>query len=277
MTKKSRRKYLLDTSAVIASLPDGSSRYRDYFTSELADGTLHTSHYVRMEFIRSLICTTIKVALYIDAYNDINDAFVRLEQTFGSREMKMVAATLRRLLLSLQQVDGARAAAEEVGRIAVRLLRRFDRNLGSRIPNKSKCTRGQQELLVDFQTLLRDLREFYEEFCEDIEDCPVNEFLDFHNTYARTAKLVNDPAVANTAPGKNLVKHHSNCETINCTRCATIGDIIVALEQPRTYTLVTLDRSFAPLCEALDRKLRLMDSVVKVDRRSDVADRLDGI
>ena len=37
--------------------------------------------------------------------------------------------------------------------------------------------------------------------------------------------------------------------------CWRIGDVIIALEQPEDATLLTLDRNFVPICEALERQV----------------------
>jgi hypothetical protein len=257
-------KYLIETSLVRAALDDSSRSYAKYFVEETSDGTLHTSNYVRMESIRLWILREIRIALYVDAYGNVNDALNRVEQDWGERGVKANLSAVRHYVNSRAAKDSPREAAKEYGRLAVRWLRRFDRVLRSRVP--SKCARGNLPLLVDFRTLLADLREFYLQFKEPISDCRVNDLLDFANPLGRTARLLSADGVKETRVGENLSDYQSSRTWITCTQCNRIGDPVIAIEQPRPYVLLSTDSFFEVLCCATGRQYRILRSLVDVDK-----------
>jgi hypothetical protein len=67
VSKKKAKKYLVDTSVVPAALRKSTAEHNDYFAAEVAQGTLAASVYVRMEFIRLWVCSTIRVAVTISS------------------------------------------------------------------------------------------------------------------------------------------------------------------------------------------------------------------
>jgi hypothetical protein len=258
--------YLIETSLIRAAIKDSGSRYESYFDHETADGKLSTSDYVRMESIRRWICTAIRVALYVDSYRSLDDALNRVEQDFGARRVKANLSVVRQYVNSRIANHSAQQAAKEIGRLAVRWLRRFDRILKSRIPNKAGCQVGGKELRIDYSRLLDDLREFYCDFVKDVTTCGVNDFLDFKDPYGRTAKLLASEGVTDQKVGQNLRRLYAEGQKITCTQCERLGDAIIAMEQPKSHTLLSTDRYFEVLCRATGRKFRILRSLVDIDK-----------
>lgn len=265
MSKK-KPNYLVDTAVARAPIGDLGSLYMDYFTKETAGAKLWTSTYIRMECIRRWVLSRIRVAIYIDLYNDIGEAFIRLEQRFSSRDVKADLSTLRDYVAN-RGPNSPRDAAEEIGRLAVHWLRRFDRVFRSRIDCASGCRLGRRPLRADYDSLLEDLSTFYHEFTEPVTDCEVNEFLAFTSAQGRAARLLKDDRIPMLKPvGKWLDKYCSEKRTITCIECMKLGDAIIALAQQKAYTLLSTDSSFEILCEVLDRKFRQLRSPISVHR-----------
>ena len=264
----SRKKYLVDTSLVCAVMKDTGRRYSTYVASETADGTVSTSTYIRMEFIRVWICSLIRLALYVDAYGNLDDALNRVEQDFGPRKVKANLSAVRTYLKSRPADDSPQTAAKEIARLAVHWLRRFDRVLKARIQNRSHCQIGGRQLDVDFRSPLTDLQQFYAEFKKPVIDCGVNDFLDLPDSRGRTSKLLTSAPIAKHRVLEKLAQYQEKQSVITCTQCQRIGDAVIALEQPKSYTLVSSDSAFDDLCQATGRPCKILRSLVDVEKES---------
>jgi hypothetical protein len=130
-------------------------------------------------------------------------------------------------------------------------LRKFDRILKARTNNVCGCELGGKELRVDFNHVFEDAREFLE-FFQSNPDCGVNSFLRL-NSPGRAATLLAAEAVLKTTSGAILAKYSERREEIDCRRCGSIGDAVIALEQGRPWCLAHIDRDFSILCEARGR------------------------
>jgi len=75
---KRKKKYLIETSAVSAALGESSSVHCAHFAETTADGSLHTSVYVRKEFILRWITKDIDLAFQIDHFDSVSDALYHL-------------------------------------------------------------------------------------------------------------------------------------------------------------------------------------------------------
>jgi hypothetical protein len=259
-------KYLVDSAAVRPAIEKSTPQHFEEFRKATADGTLWSSTYVRMECIRLWICAYIRTAILIDSYHSVSAALVRIEQDFHGRRIKASMAVLADYLATRGVDHRPRAAAEEIGRLAVRWLQRFDKVFASRIPNSCKCQIGGSALQVDFDHLLPDLRSFYESFREPVTDCEVNAFLRLGARRGRTGRLLASDDVLKLRVGEQLARYRDQGSWITCTECSKIGDAVIALELPKPYTLVSADASFLALCKSLGRSVKQIPSVVAVDR-----------
>jgi len=245
--------YLLDTSAALVSLGESTPAHCRHFAAAVADGELHTSVYVRKEFIQRWILGYVRMAFAVYQSSNVSDALFDLSQDFSIRDVKVQSHAIALLLKEKGAIENSRTAAIELGRLAFGELKKFDRRLRSRIPNLSGCRIGEQRLTLDFNRFFQDLRAFVESV-EPVEGCDVNEFLGF-TTNGHACRLLEAQDVQQkTKAGKQLAKLRDQGKWITCKECATIGDAIIALEQPATHCLVHIDNDFKILCTALGRR-----------------------
>jgi hypothetical protein len=219
-----------------------------------------------MEFLRRWFCDTVRVALLLDRFTDVSEALCVAEQDFRPRRLKAVLAVVQKYLRDVGPLRGGPAAAKEVGRLALRWLAHFDVVFPQRIRNVCRCRIGSLTPEVQGRRLLDDLRAFRDGFLTPVTDCEVNDFLGFASASGRARTLLDDAAVSALPVGKRL---HALCEArawINCTECCSIGDAIIALEQPRAYCLVHLDGAFNDLCRVRGRSRRRIKSVAAAER-----------
>jgi hypothetical protein len=259
-------KYLIETSAVRAATDSSTPAHNAHFREQVRGGTLWSSVYIRMEFIRRWVCDTIRVAITIDQCSSVSRALIILEQDFSGRSIKGYLACMASYLNQVGSMENVRRAAEEMGSLAVRWLMRFDEVFSSRINNLCKCKIGGDRLRVDYNTLLRDLQSFYESFRTPVTDCEVNTFLELGKPEGRSVSLLKDSAVSRSTVGENLANLAEKKRWVTCKECAKVGDLIIALEQPPSWCLVHLDGVFNALCRCRQRNHLAIKSILAIEK-----------
>ena len=161
-------------------------------------------------------------------------------------------------------VTNSKAVAKEIGRIAVKNLKQFDRRFPSKIQNSCGCKTGGKSLEVDYNRFYEDLRLFVESV-DNVPDCPINGFLGFGTGHGRAETLLKHPGVDKTKSGENLATLVSKQKWIDCKSCEKIGDAVIAIEQPSSWTLTHIDADFNVLCEATGRSHKPIKSLRAVD------------
>lgn len=252
MSKRKKTKYLVETSAVPAALGESTRGHCEHFAESVAGGLLYTSLYIRKEFVSRWVKSYIEMAFAVDHFVDLPDALFHLNQTFSVREVKTYNHAIAVLLREKGRIKNCRNAAKELGRLAVGALKKFDHSLPSRVRNPCGCKIGGKQLKVDYNYFFDDLRQFIESVGV-VSDCPVNEFLGFSH-YGSAPRLLEVEAVQETKAGSQLSKLYGEQKWITCVECAKIGDAVIALEQPKTFCLLHIDRDFKILCAATKRK-----------------------
>jgi hypothetical protein len=263
---RATEKFLIETSAVRPALGDSTARQCAHFQEQVRGGTLHTSGYIRMEFLRRWFCDTVGVALLLDRCANVSEALCLAEQDFRPRRIKGVLAVIEKYLREVGPLASGSAAAKEVGRLALRWLRCFDKVFPARIKNRCRCQIGSLTPQVTGIRLLEDLQAFRDAFLTPVTDCEVNAFLGFAAAEGRAAALLADKRVAALPVGKKLRALHDASTWVTCRECVTIGDVVIALEQPASCCLVHLDNAFNDLCRARGHPHRQIQSVVAVER-----------
>ena len=260
------KKYLVETSAVPVALGESTTRHCDHFAAATADGELWTSLYVRKEFIARWILSYIRMAFVTDHFKDLAEAQYHLSQDFSIRDVKTQVHAVGVLLQTKGRITSTRVMAKELARLAVGELHKFDKLLKRRTPNSCGCQIGGKEMKIDFNHLFDDLRAFCKSQ-ETVENCDVNRFLGIGKSGLASHLVANKEVETKTTAGGNLAKRLTEQKSIACEACATIGDAVIALEQPRAWCLVHIDHDFEILCTATSRqhKVILSERAVETD------------
>lgn len=263
---KKPAKFVLDTSVSMVAIGGSTPNHNVYFNEIVENGTLFVSVYVRMEFIRRWICTLIKNAMISDQSSSVKQALHYIEQDFSSRSVKVTLSALAEYWVNFSNASSAAELAEEFAHASVLLLKRFDETLTAKINNGSECQVGARPLKVDFNTLMSDLRDFYSEFTEEVLDCGVNDFVDMQDRRSRATRILDDKRSIKCTSAKNLDSIRSSENPITCKNCSTIGDVVIALEQPSKSHLLHTDRSFIEYCRVLGKPETYVESVAAVEK-----------
>lgn len=247
------KKYLIETSAVPVALGESTPLHCRRFTNATADGNLWTSVYIRKEFIARWISYYIRMAFVTDHFRDLADAEFHLSQDFGIRDVKTGLHAVALILQTKGRITSSRGMAKELARLAIGELRKFDRRLKSRTQNQCGCQIGGKELRVDFNHLFDDLRAFLEAQ-DEAQNCKITRFLGIGRPGRASALIADQTVRTQTKSGAKLAECIANGKPITCAKCATIGDAVIALEQPRNCCLVHIDQDFRLLCAATTRE-----------------------
>jgi hypothetical protein len=213
-----------------------------------------------MEFIRHWICYFIRAALIFKQCDNVANALYHLEQAFG-RGPKDALSMIQQHLLGCGSLSSS-TSAEEIASLALRLLEKFDRVFRASTENLCKCQIGNRSPVVDYDSILHDLRAFYEAFVAPVQDCQINKFL---RSRRKGELLTKNRALAELSAVKNLTDLQKRSKWITCTECRRIGDAVIALDQPASHCLVHIDQAFDKLCPALERDHKPIASAVAAD------------
>ena len=119
---------------------------------------------------------------------------------------------------------------------------------------------------IDYNTMLKDLNVFYEDFKDPVDDCPVNEFVGIGDPAGRGQALVAEKSTQKLDSVKNLAELLAAGHRFVCDDCRRIGDVVIALEQPADVCLVHIDQAFKKFCPFLKREHILIKSAIAVDK-----------
>lgn len=247
-----KKKMIVETSSVRAALNETNRHHHEHFKSKTDGAALHSSVYIRMEFIRAFIKPIIEVAFRVDHYGSVAEALGEIEEEFAIRKVKLGLQIVRSMLQDIGALGNEKANAKEIARLAIVKLKLFDRTFPSRINNGCGCRIGAKEMPIDYNKFFESLRHFME-VTANVSDCPINEFVGFRSPNGRTQKLLGHTGAAGTKAGQNLSKYANKTKHIDCGRCSRIGDAVIALEQGKSFDLVHIDGAFNELCDATGR------------------------
>ncbi len=157
-------------------------------------------------------------------------------------------------------------AAEEIGRLAINWLKTFDRVFRKRIPNTCGCRIGHKNPSIEYNTMLKDLAAFYEDFMEPVDDCPVNDLVGVGDPAGRGQALVEEKSTQKLDSVKNLAKLLNAGTRFVCNDCRRIGDAVIALEHPADQCLVHIDKAYNKFCPFMRREHKHIKSASGVDK-----------
>jgi hypothetical protein len=259
------RKYLVETSAVPAAIGASTAAHCRHYTEVVRDGRRWTSVYIRKEFIHAFFCELAYAAFYISQRTSVRDSLVLLANRFSIRSIKVDVIALGILLDQQKAMHNPSIAAEEIGSLAIRWLKTFDRLFRDKIPNQAGCLIGLKKPTIDYNTLLKDLNGFYEDFTEPVSDCPINDFVGIGSSEGGRPALLSEESVQKIDSIRQLTMLLEAGRRFVCDDCRKIGDTVIALEQPEDQCLLHLDNAYNKFCSILKREHKQIRSAIAID------------
>jgi hypothetical protein len=279
-------KFLFDTSCVLGKLHPSFRDLRRQTEEIVGDGELWTTWYLRMEFYRRWILTWIRLYFAAKRHGNLDEAIVWAVDKYGDREAKAVGHLLAAYHNAVvERGSDEREAIERVGELIYRIAYEYEQTFSKRWENNCGCQR-RQTIDRSGKTLDIALQIFYKEFSPDVQDCPINSFLNFKSDSPKyrpiRGRRLKLKVVGSRKDGfKKLTERFESYvkknEHICCTQCERIGDVVIVLDMPkRALTLLHTDYAFDYLCESLGIPHRRLNATRAVSPEKDVlADLMD--
>jgi hypothetical protein len=270
----------MDTSAVMYVL-HGHSLQQAAVREAVADGPVAVPVFVRMEYLRGILCNLIELYGLLKEALTVTDALAEWPQKIHQeRKLKTVLLTIGHWLPS----DGPRSGKEEtlrrLGDWIFRAVAEFDETFGPPPPDPLACTLGrltlpqadfEEDLLFDFYARFRSIQRG----TPDCRLCPFRqaqqrrlrlEGIDLTGVETRNRHASNTGFLA--LPGRLDEATATRIRTPSCRWCERVGDALIAGQLPRRAVLVTADRAFLALGTELRREVRLLPSLPELKRRA---------
>jgi hypothetical protein len=259
-------KFLVDTSMVPAAVAFSTPRQIARFREVTDGGALFSSIYTRMEFIRRWVSPLISLAGMAAQYRDVSGFFTYISQSFSPRDLKSYIQMVGDGWEDLKSAKSTAELSERFALQAVGLMKRFEKRMAPGVPNKCGCQIGGLKLKVDFNAPMKDLTAFVVAFETVVRDCAINRFLNLQNSVGTAAKLISHTALDKVDAVKALREFREKDKWITCKECKQIGDVIIALEQPKSLTLIHGDKkSFPAIAAVLGKTEVCIESVVALE------------
>ena len=277
---------MCDTSCALAAvMPDLLFEVAEQLPLGDRQCTFLTSLYLRMEFMRRWILTGIRIYIAARRRGSLSWAISWASEEMGSREPKAVAkwaAEYDRVKSRAKLGEAERC--EQFGKLVLRCARDYDLLFRMVNPSKTKCRRGQLAFDYSARSTREALRDFYQRFSAEDHACGLAELLSPEHRCPKARPVVDAnptdvPSNARRAFKALHVKLNelfSTCRVPSCGSCSALGDLLIALEQPRRTTLYTVDHLFDALCPLLGKPHKRLASIRAVARKKDILSDLLG-
>lgn len=268
-------KHFLDTTIVRSRL-HGTTRTKAYLESEFGNKPLYVSNYVLMEYRRGYLAYVISFysALSFPTYDTVGDVIKVFEQSFSIREVKAILILVTEIL-SAERIDLDKPSHKEkalyaLARYIMRIESRLSRKFKKTGIDSARCHRAKIPMNLSADTFAEDIQKFVNNF-DDTKacrgKCSIDKF--FLEKYRKEVeKYINQaPTMPKTANRgfHPLVEQvnalcHQGSESFDCKECSKIGDVVIALDAPRTMRLEHTDLSFNALCDLVEQPHKLHPS-----------------
>jgi predicted nucleic acid-binding protein len=283
MARKADRRFLLDTSAVIYQL-HGHTLQKAAVEEATGGGTVEVPVFVRMEYLRGVVCNLIDMHSLIKESVTVEDALIDWsQQVRQEHRLKVVLLTVSRWLTAQDDWASKDRSLERLGNLVLNLIWSFDAAFGPPPADPLACELGRvtverqdyaDELLLDFYERFRAIR-------QGVPDCKL---CDFHRNQRRRLRrreidLAGDEARRRHAGNPGFLRQADVLQeadvrkdrTPNCRWCERLGDSLIPLQAGRGVWVVTADRAFTALGDLLGVPVVLLPSLAELKRRASAA------
>lgn len=258
------KKFYLETSAIRSRLI-GHSLISESLKQKFRNQTRITSKFVKMEFERSLICDLIEFYFILKRQKSISDAIRYWNEDFRPRKIKNINIGISEIFFQVDNFDinlGLLRLRNSIKDLLIEfkfLIQRYDKNstnchLGNYNLNFELCKKA-----TEFEKEFVSFYDFYKE--NYVDRCKIS--LLFFESKELLNKIIEYSSKNRNFKNqqKELIMIKDNSRKLSCSTCKIIGDLIVALECPSYAILLTLDTVFEDLCNILEIKFEILQSL----------------
>jgi predicted nucleic acid-binding protein len=280
MARAAERRLLLDTSAVIYQL-HGHTLQRAAVEAALVGGVAEVPVFVRMEYLRGVVCNLIEMHALIRESVSVEDALIDWsQQVMQDRRLKVVLLTVSRWLVAQDGWADKEVSLQRLGELIVRLVWSFDETFSVGGYDPLACVLGritierrayEDDMLLDFYVRFQAVR-------RGVPGCSLCGFRQSQRRRLRRREidLIGSEARRGYAGNAGFLRQMdalaeaeaSGGMTPSCRWCGRLGDSLIALQARRGVSIVTADRSFLALGELLGIPVVMLPSLAALKRRA---------
>jgi hypothetical protein len=267
----SKKKHFIDTS-VARPIISSSSKVKEYYKNSLT-GKLYYCTYIKMEIIRGYIipCINFYFTFKMPNIESISDALSLWNQKFNTRELKAVTSMFSELLacndFDFNNLKDKDKAAFRIGEYIRRLISSIPYRFTD-IGQESKiCAKTSTNLSFNPTEIDSSFKDFLKQFSsKKSAECNLESFIQKHQKEIELVIANKDLKVdkSNDKGFSNICGVLLDKYKCNCTTCAKLGDLIIAIIAPNNMRVEHTDFSFDYLCESLGKEHFKHDSEVSI-------------
>lgn len=261
MTKKQKpsnsKDWFLETS-VPRNLFFGHSLQKTNIKTHLGQTKRWSSHYVRMEYKRSVVQTLIdvyNVALEEDTPDDVMKYFA---QTFSPREAKTVLSAVGELANQPDVLNNKQKFLIQLQMLIESTQRHFD-NLVELVKNETQCPLARASTANGYEVFKEEIK------CRT--SCTVESL--WSKSKSKLKKLTSEDAKRTHRRNDGFIEPLETVEIAiddptapkTVTNCKKVGDFVIALEMPKNHRMLTTDKAFEAICAILNQDLVRLPSL----------------
>jgi hypothetical protein len=259
------KEWYLETS-VLRTLQFGHSLSRAEIQNRLNGvGRRWSSHYVLMEYKRSVVKTLIDLYFVTLEEDTPSDAIQYFSQGFRPRETKLVLSALGKLIEEADIANDKEKFLLKLRTFIAGALQFFDDHVDEYVTNKTQCPLAKAST-----------HDGYEQFLREIDckmQCKVQNL--WHESRAQLKKLVEGAKQPDHAKNDGFTKPlplvaaaiTNPSEPKSKLKCMTTGDFIIALQMPRKLRLLTFDKSFTSICGLLGKDVVVLPALATLRKQ----------
>jgi hypothetical protein len=269
MTKKQNptksKDWFLETS-VPRNLLFGHPLQKTDIKTHLGETKSWSSHYVRMEYKRSVVQALINIYYVALEEETPGDAMKYFSQTFKPREAKTVLSAIGELSNEPDVLNNKQKFLLQLQMYIESAQRHFD-NLIELVKNETDCPLARASTTNGYEVFRAEIK------CRTL--CKVESL--WRKSKGKLKKLISDEAkrayCANIGfiQPLEIIKNAIDAPTApkTQTNCKKVGDFVIALEMPKSCRMLTTDKAFEAICGILNQdvvRLRSLSELRKERR-----------
>jgi hypothetical protein len=280
MTKKNKRqKVFLETSGVIYDQL-GHSLQKQAVRDAVADGKVHVSNFIRMEYLRGVVLNLIDFYFLLKDSESVPDALIDWAQlVHQERKLKIVLMFLPSWIQGQESWQNKDTSLRRLGDLIIRMVYEFDETYTRRVKDRLRCQLGR--VRFGYRSFREDiLLRFYERFTaiqKSIPSCKLCEFKATQQNSLEHKKIdLFSPAQRQKfKTNAGYVKQAERLEEVasltetapKCRWCERLGDSIIVLHLPVKFLLITADKSFEAFGQVLNQEVKRLPSLAELKRQ----------
>lgn len=258
--KTNKRKWFLETSVFINRFL-GHNLLKQKIKATIGTESCYTSLFVFYEFKRSVVKTLIELYFQVLEEDQPSDAIAYYKENFSNRENKIVIGAISDLISNEDLANNKLKFLINLERLILDILEQMSNSISEFVSNQAKCPLGKVAISSneDFEKFINQIKckancniaNFWKNHLGILKMLTQKENIELHQKNKEFKKFL--PLLY------EVIKDYKKGQTVK--NCLKLGDIIIALEMPKDYIMLTFDRSFESLCPIMKKTVKRLPSL----------------